>query len=363
MANDVAVAPSSPGQTCPACGGEVAPRLLACPSCRRLVHAERLKSLAQAADSAEHAGDLAGALAAWREATALLPRETRQYAAITGRIENLGRRAEAGPSPRLMAPTPGDDRTTSAGSSSRFSGGVLAGLIGSAALAVWKFKFLAIVLLSKAKFLLLGLTKASTFLSMFAALGVYWAAFGGWFALGFVISIYIHEMGHIAALARYGIKASAPLFIPGLGAVVLLKQELADPKQDARVGLAGPIWGLGAALACLGLYFLTRQPIYAALAQFGALINLFNLLPIWQLDGGRAFRSLNRNQRWLAVLSIAIAWAVIEEPLLPLLILVGVARCAFDKPCAKSDPGALGQYVFLIWALSALSRLPVAMPH
>ncbi len=271
MANDAAFAPSSLGQTCPACGGQVAPRLLACPSCRRLVHAERLKTLAQVADTAEHAGDFAGALAAWREAAAILPRDTRQYVAITSRIENLGRRAEAGQSPRLMAPSPGEDCKTAAGSSSRFSGGVLAGLIGSAALAVWKFKFLAIVLLSKAKFLLLGLTKASTFLSMFAALGVYWAAFGGWFALGFVISIYIHEMGHVAALVRYGIKASAPLFIPGLGAVVLLKQELTDPKQDARVGLAGPIWGLGAALACLGLYVVTGQPIYAALAQFGAL--------------------------------------------------------------------------------------------
>jgi Zn-dependent protease len=363
MAHESAEVICSEARSCPACGGEIAPRLLACPSCRRLVHAERLKSLAEAAEESECSGDVAGALAAWREAAGLLPRETRQYATITSRIESLGRRAEAGQSPRPTAPAATHEQTPSAASSSHSSRGVIAGLIGSAALAVWKFKFLAVVLLSKAKFLLLGLTKASTFLSMFAALGVYWAAFGGWFALGFVVSIYIHEMGHVAALARYGVKASAPLFIPGLGAVVLLKQELADPRQDARVGLAGPIWGLGAAIGCLGLYVLTRHPIFAALAQFGALINLFNLLPFWQLDGGRAFRSLNRNQRWLAVLSIAVAWAVIEEPLLPLLIVVGIARCVFDKPCAKSDPGALGQYVFLIWALSALSRLPVVMPH
>ena len=85
---------------------------------------------------------------------------------------------------------------------------------------------------------------------MLAAFGVYWTVFGGRFALGFVLSIYIHEMGHVAALMRYGVPATAPLFIPGLGAVIRLRQSFINPREDARVGLAGPIWGCGAALAC-----------------------------------------------------------------------------------------------------------------
>ena len=175
--------------------------------------------------------------------------------------------------------------------------GAAAGIIGSVAIAAWKLKVVGVVLLTKGKLLLLGLTKASTFLSMMASLGVYWTVFGGWLALGLVLSIYIHEMGHVFVLMRYGVRASTPLFIPGLGAFIRLKQAIVDPKQDARVGLGGPIWGTGAALVCSGMYHLTSKPIWAAIAQLGAIINLFNLLPFWQLDGAHAFRSLNRSQR------------------------------------------------------------------
>jgi Zn-dependent protease len=190
---------------------------------------------------------------------------------------------------------------------------------------------------------------------------VYWTVFGGWLAVGLVLSIYVHEMGHVFALMRYGVKASAPLFIPGLGAVVLLKQSLVDPKQDARVGLAGPIWGTAAALACLGVYELTSVPIWAALARLGAFINLFNLLPFWQLDGARAFRSLNRSQRWLAVASVATAWALTDQGLLVLLLAVGAWHTIADKPAKGSDAPIVAQYAILVMILSALSQLPVPM--
>ena len=164
-------------------------------------------------------------------------------------------------------------------------------------------------MITKAKFLLLGLTKASTLFSMLAAFGVYWTVFGGWFALGLVLSIYVHEMGHVAALVRYGVPATAPLFIPGVGAVIRLQQSFIDPREDARVGLAGPIWGCAAALVCAATYLVTDEPLWGALARVGAWINLFNLTPIWQLDGSRAFHSLTRPQRWLAVTAVAFAWA------------------------------------------------------
>jgi len=350
--------------SCPTCGSEVAPSLLSCPSCRRLVHADRLKELAQTAEAAERDGELAPALASWRDALTLLPPESRQHAAISDRINRLGLRVEAAPAPIASASIPKADKTkTDSTRSSRWSGGAISGIIGTLALAVWKFKFAAVLLLGKAKFLLLGLTKSSTFLSMFLSLGVYWTVFGGWFALGLVLSIYVHEMGHVAALLGYGYRASAPLFVPGLGALIRMNQAFTDPRQDARVGLAGPIWGLGAAVVCAGVYVLTGQPIWAALAKFGAWINLFNLMPIWQLDGGRVFRGLNRSQRWLATAAIATAWAVTEDGLLILLTIVGVARTALDKPNDKPDNTVLAQYVALVAVLSALAQLPVSLPR
>ena len=234
-------------------------------------------------------------------------------------------------------------------------------MIGTIALAVWKFKFIAVALLTKGKLLLLGLTKASTFFTMFASMGLYWTVFGGWLAVGLVLSVYVHEMGHVFALMRYGVKASAPLFIPGLGAVVLLKQSLVDPKQDARVGLAGPIWGTATALACAGVYQLTSVPIWAAIAQLGAYINLFNLIPFWQLDGARAFRSLNRARRWLAVASVATAWALTDQNLLILLLAAGTWHTIADKPPKDTDAPIVAQYALLVMILSALSQMPVPM--
>ncbi len=361
MANELPPAQRPFAFQCPDCGSEVAPGLLSCPSCRKLIHSARLKELARAAEASEKAGDFSAALQSWRDATELLPQETRQYELISGHIARLGRLAEAGQS--VQAKPGGDPQAGAAISDapSRFSGGVISGVLATIALAIWKFKAIALVLLTKGKLLLLGLTKASTFFSMFASMGLYWHVFGGWLAVGLVLSIYVHEMGHVFALMRYGVKASAPLFIPGIGAVVRLKQSLIDPKQDARVGIAGPIWGTAAALFCLLVYELTSVPIWAAIAQWGALINLFNLMPVWQLDGARAFRSLSRQQRWLAVASVGTAWALTDQGLLVLLLAVGVWHTVFDKPAKGSDAPMVAQYAILVMILSAMSILPVPM--
>jgi Zn-dependent protease len=349
---------------CAACGGEVAPTLLSCPSCHRLVHAERLKELAESAEASERAGELAAARGAWQEAIALLPAESRQYAVIGSRIGALSRRIEAGPAVKeaKRLARADEELPVNPHDKSRWSTGAITGAAGTAALAFWKFKFVAIVLLTKAKFLLVGLTKASTFFSMMAAFGVYWTVFGGWFALGLVLSIYVHEMGHVAALMRYGVPASAPLFLPGLGAVIRLRQNFNNPREDARVGLAGPIWGCAAALMCAVVFLLTDQPLWGALARVGAWINLFNLAPFWQLDGSRAFHSLTRPQRWLAVTAVATAWAFTAEGLLVLVMAVAAYRAALDKPAEEADTGALFQYIALVAVLSAVWMLPVHIP-
>ena len=327
---------------CPGCGTEVAGTLLRCPGCRRLVHAERLARLAAEAERDEAQGRPGEALVRWREALDLLPADAEQAAGIQRRIGAIG------PAVTYRTPEPPAPQFTK-----RFGP-----LIGGALLVLWKAKFLVVFLLTKAKFLLLGLTKASTLFSMFAAAGVYWTLWGWKFALGIVGSIYVHEMGHVAALRRYGIKASAPMFLPGIGAVVRLKRHPATAAEDARVGLAGPIWGLGAALAAYAVYLVTEAPIWGAIAHFGAWVNLFNLLPVWQLDGGRGFRALSRRQRWIAAGALTAIWAATTEPLVLLLALAGGVS-AMSATSEQSDRGALTTYVGLALFLAILSRIPV----
>src|SRR5204863_7025737 len=211
-----------------------------------------------------------------------------------------------------------------------------AGLSALGALLL-KFKFALIFLLTKAKLLLLGLTKASTFFSMLLSAGVYWSIWGWKFAVGVVLSIYIHEMGHVQALQRYGIKATAPMFIPGVGAVIGLKQYPANAREDARVGLAGPLWGLGAALAAYIVYRATGIGVWGVIAHFGAWVNLFNLVPLWQLDGARGFRALTRPQRWTAVAVIAAMWLVTSEGLLVLLGIAAAATAGFAHAADEPD--------------------------
>ena len=165
------------------------------------------------------------------------------------------------------------------------------------------------------------------------SMGAYWAIYGWRFALGIVISIYVHEMGHVWALRQFGISASAPMFIPFLGAFVRMNQRPANPVEDARVGLAGPIWGTGFAIAAFIWYVLADQPAVGAIAHFAAWINLFNLLPVWQLDGARGFAALSKSQRILIVAIMAAAGFLIGEGFLYMLAVCGVIRI-FAERCA-----------------------------
>ena len=340
---------------CPACATELAPNLLTCPNCRRLVHSERLKALA---DTATQAASPVDALVAWREAIELLPPGTRQYDTIQAKITELGKVVDTLPSP---PPSSVAEKANGAGV------GRAAGL-GAIGLILWKFKAFLLLSLTKWKVLLLGLTKASTFTSMMLSFGVYWTMFGWPLALGLVISIYIHEMGHVVTLMRYGVKATAPMFIPGLGAVIRLRQSLGDPRQDARCGLAGPVWGLGAALGSYLLNLVTGLPIFLAIANLGAFINLFNLLPFASLDGGRAFHSMNNNQRWLAVLGLGAIMSICEgketSGLLALLMIGGVFTALTGKAPKSGDrPGLIAYLVLaavLTLILEQLAPMPVA---
>lgn len=331
---------------CPDCGTEVAYGLLVCPHCHRLAHRDRLKALADEAQAASSSGNLRAELLAWRESLPLLPAESRQHQTVAARVAALS------------------DRVTEAGAAADRPPSGTAGkwiaALGGFGLLVWKLKFLLALIITKGKLLFLGLTKASTAFSMVLSLGVYWTQWGMWFALGLIGSIYVHEMGHVAALQRYGFPASAPMFIPGLGAVIRLRHRPASVREDARIGLAGPMWGLGAAIAAAIIFVWTRNAYWGAVARTGAWLNLFNLLPVWQLDGGRAFAALAASERRWTVLALAAAWLATGEGLLVLLLIAAAARAWGGEAPADPDRGALAMYVFLIVALTTLSRIPVA---
>jgi Zn-dependent protease len=320
---------------CARCGADLSPENLTCPQCGALVHTGRLRELAAKATSAENVNDLSSALGAWREALTLLPPETQQYQTITSKIAALSNRVHSGEARPAWW-----KRVSTLGPV-----GVVAAALG------------------KAKFLLLGFGKLGTLLSFMASFGVYWTLWGWKFALCFLLSIYIHEMGHVAALSRYGVPATAPTFIPGFGALIRLKQHPASAIEDARVGLAGPIWGLGSGLLWLGLYLLTHQPFWVAMVHTTAWLNLFNLIPVWQLDGSRGVRSLDRTQIALLVAVTGIAWLVSREGMLIILGLT-LAYRAYTKGSSRNDStepdwAGCGQFVGLIAALSLLAMLPL----
>ena len=336
---------------CPQCGTELAAFLLSCPGCGALIHADELQRLA---GEAARAAQPADALAAWRRAHALLPPGTRQRELIEAKIEALVRVAENGP-PNPAAPV----ATSPAGKSfwARITGSL--GIVG---VLLLKFKFAVLFVLTKAKFLFLGLTKMSTLLSMFVSFGVYWSLWGWPFAAGFVLSIYVHEMGHIAMLHRLGIRCTAPMFIPGFGALIRLRESLPTAREEALVGLAGPVWGLGAAVAAWALSLAFDSPMCGAIAHFGAIINLFNLTPIWQLDGSHAFRALTRTQRWMVAGTVLAAWLATDVGMLLIVLIVAVFR-AFEKEAAPTPNNrAFGEFVFLVATLSLLASLRVAVP-
>lgn len=193
------------------------------------------------------------------------------------------------------------------------------GPLAAAALLLAKFGTKAKALL----FLLPKLKLFSTSGTMLVSIAAYQLIFGWAFAVGFVLLLLLHELGHVIQLRREGIEASAPMFIPFLGAVISAKSMGDDAAAEARVGLAGPILGSLATLVPLGIWLATGEEFWQALAFIGFFLNLFNLLPVVPLDGGRAMAALSP-WVWFAGFAGLIGLAfVFPNPILLLVILFG----------------------------------------
>lgn len=173
-----------------------------------------------------------------------------------------------------------------------------------------------LLLLPKAKLLL-------TFGTAMVSVVLYSLVFGWWFAVGFVVLLFVHEMGHVIQLRREGIRATAPVFVPFLGAVVGMRQMPDDALAEARVGLAGPVLGTLGAGACLLVAEATGSTMLKALAYVGFLINLFNLIPLTPLDGGRAMAAMSPVM-WFVGLGVMVAlFLLTKSPFLLLFAVLG----------------------------------------
>jgi Zn-dependent protease len=141
------------------------------------------------------------------------------------------------------------------------------------------------VLLFKFKFLIWGFLKTS--LSMLLMIWVYSTIFGWRFAVGFVVLIFVHEMGHVIAAKWLGIPVSAPVFIPFMGAAIIMKQNPRDAWTEALMAYGGPLAGCIGSWICWYVAIQYHQPWMMAVASTSFVINLFNMIPIPPLDGGR----------------------------------------------------------------------------
>jgi Zn-dependent protease len=176
----------------------------------------------------------------------------------------------------------------------------------------------------KAILLILGNVKIfATAGTMIVSVLAYSTIWGFPFAAGFVVLLLVHELGHVIALRREGIRASAPLFIPFLGAVISAKSLGENALAEARVGLGGPILGSIGSAACIVIWHATGNDMWRALAFTGFFLNLFNLLPVVPLDGGRAMAAM-APWMWFAGFAGLIAVAIVfPNPIIFIIVIVG----------------------------------------
>ncbi len=183
--------------------------------------------------------------------------------------------------------------------------------------------------------LLLGLTKLkwlavifkfkafTTFGSMFLSLWAYALFFGWQFAVGFIALLFIHELGHAAVMRWQGIKTTPILFVPFMGAVIGMREMPRNVFAEAQMALGGPILGTIGAMGCLVLWQVTGTPIFLALAYSGFILNLFNLLPVSPLDGGRAMAAISLWGWLIGLALLLLLFLRVHSLILGFILIVG----------------------------------------
>ena len=203
--------------------------------------------------------------------------------------------------------------------------------------------------------LLLKFKVVTTGASMLVSIAAYTWIWGLPFAIGFVLLIFVHELGHVFELRRQGVRASAPLFIPFLGAMIGMKELPDDAWKEARVALAGPVLGSVGAAACWIAGEATGSELLVALAFTGFFLNLFNLIPIVPLDGGRAAGALHPALWFVGLLMMVGLVVVRPNPLLVVIVVLG----GLDLWSRWRQRGDMGDY----YRLTVAQRVGVAVVY
>ncbi|MFC5865104.1 site-2 protease family protein [Acidicapsa dinghuensis] len=327
-------------RSCANCGAELPLDALACPQCSALVHGDRLDQLARDARALEQRGSFRQASELWEYSLTLLPQGSKQVSWVQERLRAL----EAAQNP----PPPPDPAAKKQPTARQAKWMKRLGPFGPLVLLLAKIKSLLFVLL-KLKFLF----------SFLLFIGLYVSLFGWRFGLGISAAILIHEMGHYIDVKRRGLPAEMPVFLPGLGAYVRWTSMGVTRKQIAQISLAGPLAGWIAAAVCFLIYAQTRDPLWAALARTGAVLNVLNLIPVWVLDGGQATHSLGAMERGVLMVMCVALWFYSGETIF-LFAAAGFVWRLFtrDRP-QEQDWSTWAYYAALLVALAVLLH---AMP-
>jgi membrane-associated protease RseP (regulator of RpoE activity) len=165
----------------------------------------------------------------------------------------------------------------------------------------------------------------ATALTMLASIFVYGWRFGWQFGLGFVILIFIHELGHVWAAKKKGYPVKAPIFIPMLGAVIFMPPTKTRP-DESFIGIGGPVWGTIVSLILFGVYLCIPHPpeILVVLSFVGIYMNLFNMIPIRPLDGGRILQSAGSFHKWIGLVLLVAYGFFLKHPSILLIGLLVV---------------------------------------
>jgi len=227
----------------------------------------------------------------------------------------------------------------------RANRGLLGGLAAAAA-ATFAYGKYALLILFKIPF-------ATTLVSLLVSFGAYAVIYGPWFAVSLVTMILVHEMGHVVEIRRQGMQATAPIFIPFLGAAIFQRSHPTDALKQAQIGIAGPIAGTLGATAAFALYAATQNEVFLLAAWLGFFLNLFNLVPVWQLDGSWILAPVSK---WFQAAGYAVVAALalfhVVSIFLIVIALLGVPTLVqrfrnADNPYYTSVPTAAR------WALGA----------
>jgi len=251
--------------------------------------------------------------------------------------------------PHLPPPPPPPLPPPSNNKNNRSIGNV-AGIVGTG----------AVVLFGKTKYLLaaLKLTKLASLGSMVLTLGTYTVFFGLPYATGMVGLVLVHEIGHAAVMHKMGIPFSPMVFVPFMGAAIVTKERPRNSMEDALVAFGGPVLGsLGAGVVGFAGH-VTDSQLLIALADFGFMINLFNLLPLGSMDGGRIAGALSPYMNVLGVfMGGSLAYTqVIQNPLFYLILVAG----SYETFQRFYNPGSIPPNYY---AISPIHRAAIGLGY